>query len=124
MKTAVKALIGLLSHGFILSLGFFLGFLFPRIIHLSQSRATELPPEFLIYIPLVLVGAFSALIPMVWYIVYLIKNPKFSSTQRIVWILLIAFMGALAVPAFFWVVFLHHPSDEPFFGSSQGVAHA
>jgi hypothetical protein len=124
MRIFAKVFMGLMSHGFILSMGFFLVFLFPRIIHLTQSRATELPPEFLFYIPLVLIGAISIFIPMIWFIVYLIKNPKFSSTARIVWIVLIALMGALAVPVFFWVVFVRHPSSEPFFGHAHEAAHA
>jgi hypothetical protein len=124
MRLWIKFILGLLSHGFLLSMGLFVGYLFPGIIQLSQSRTNELPPDFLIYIPLVLVGSLSILIPIAVFIVYLFKNPKFSSTVRLVWILLLAFFPVLAAPVFFWAVIFRHPTGEAFFGKTPDRAHA
>jgi hypothetical protein len=124
MRLLAKFLLGIASHGFFISMGFFIGFLVPRINDLMKSHASELPPEFSIYIPLMLLGVLSIFICIGVFIAYLIKNPRFSSNQRLVWILLLAFASALAVPVFFWVIFIRHPNDLPFFGKSSEKSHA
>ena len=124
MRSLIKFILGVLSHGFLLTMIFFIGFLFPKIIQLSQSHSSELPPDFAIYIPLVLAGAFSVFIPMGVFIGYIVKNPRFTSTSRLVWVLSLVFANAIATPVFFWAVFVRHPNDEPFFKHNQQSAHA
>jgi hypothetical protein len=124
MKALIKLIVGLLAHGFILSMIFFLGFLFPKILQLTQSHVSELPPEFAIYIPLALVAALSVFVPMGLFVGYVLKHPGFSSTGRIVWVLALVLANAIAVPIFFWVVFIKHPNDQPFFKHNQPLAHA
>ena len=124
MRSVIKFILGVLSHGFILTMIFFIVFLFPKIIQLSQSHSSDLPPEFSIYIPLVLAGAFSVFIPMGLFIGYIFKNPRFSSTSRLVWVVSLIFANAIAPPLFFWAVFVRHPNDEPFFKYNQQSAHA
>ena len=102
-------------------MGFFIFFLLPKLFTLLNSPSYELPPEFAVYILIALVGSFLLLGAMSFFIAYILKSPKFSSTTRLLWILFIAFMGAIAAPIFFWAIFISHPNSEPFFGNNDGA---
>ena len=65
---------------------------------------------------LLLLSLFTAL-AIIFFVVYLIKNTKFTSTQRTTWMISLFLIGALAAPVFYWIVFWHHRNSDPLFKS-------
>ena len=49
-------------------------------------------------------------------IAYAVKHARFNPNERVMWALLLAFLGLLAMPALFWLYIFKHPVGEPFFG--------
>ncbi len=124
MRLLLKTLIGLGAHGQLFAIAFFLGVMVPRMVRLFQSQSRDLPPDFVMLMPVVFIACFLSLFSLIFFILYLVKNSKFTQTQQTVWILLMFFVGILAEPILFWVVFIKHPGTEPLFSKSPKVVQA
>lgn len=126
MKPWMKVCLGISSHWFFIYFPVFILAIVSFAV-MSEHHHTQPAPELMIpgIILLVLVHLGSILLmmgTMGLFIAYAAKQPAFSSNERILWILLLAFLGAFAQPIFYWMYVFRHPMGAPFF--SGGISHA
>ncbi|HJU84416.1 MAG TPA: hypothetical protein VJ600_09410 [Holophagaceae bacterium] len=120
MKTWHKVLFGLGSHWLFLYMPVFLVAMFTFVLANLQGAHEPSPlfiGGFLLLFAVHLISIFFMLFTIAIFIAYVVKHPQFSSNDRLLWALLLAFAGALAAPIFFWLHFRKHPIGEPFFGN-------
>jgi len=124
----MKVLLGLASHWFCIYFPVLLIGVFTLVIVGEKHHGSGgPPPAFLVpgIILLVLLHLLSILImlgTMGLLIAYAAKQPAFTSNERLLWILLLAFLGAFAQPVFYWMYVFRHPMGAPFF--SGALSHA
>jgi hypothetical protein len=121
MKLWMKVGLGIAAHWFFVYIPILIGLVLLAVFKASQHHGDAPPPGLFIGVALlVLVHLLSILVmlgTMGLFIAYAVKHPRFSSNERLLWILLLPFMGILAMPVFFWLFLFQHPIGEPFFGT-------
>jgi fatty-acid desaturase len=120
MKRWMKVLLGLGTHWFLVYLPLFLGFVFTVIATAPKGGQVAPPPAFFLGLGLFVLGHFLSILAMLGTmgicLAYAVKHPRFTSNERLLWALLLAFAGAFAMPVFYWLYLHKHPIGEPFFG--------
>lgn len=123
MKRWMKVLLGLGTHWFLVYIPLVLGMVFTFIATLPRDGRGEPPPALFIGLAIFLViHLFSILVMLVakgFCIAYAVKHTRFIPNERMLWALLLAFMGVLAMPVLFWMYIFKHPVGEPFFGAEE-----
>lgn len=123
MKRWMKVLLGLGTHWFLVYIPLFLGMIFTFVLTAPKGGHGEPPPAFFMGLGLfVLVHLFSILVMLVtqgFCIAYAVKHSRFSPNERMLWALLLAFAGVLAMPILYWLYIHKHPIGEPFFGPKE-----
>ena len=123
MKRWMKVLLGLGTHWFLLYLPLVLGMVFLFIATVPKNGPGEPPPAFFVGLAIFLVvHLFSILVMLVsqgFCIAYAVKHTRFIANERMLWALLLAFMGVLAMPVLYWLYIFKHPVGEPFFGPKE-----
>ncbi len=120
MKRWMKVLLGLGTHWFLVYIPLFLGAIFALVATAPHGGQGEPSSAFFLGLGLfVLLHLFSILVMLVtmgFCIAYAVRHPRFNPSERMMWALLLAFLGLLAMPALYWLYLFKHPVGEPFFG--------
>ena len=123
MKRWMKVLLGLGTHWFLTFIPFMLVMIFAFIAAFPKANHGDTPPGLvLVLITFVLIHLFSIFVMLVtqgFCIAYAVKHTRFIPNERMLWALLLAFAGILAMPVLYWMYIFKHPVGEPFFGPKE-----
>lgn len=123
MKRWMKVLLAFGTHGFLLYIPLLLVVIFAFVATAPKQGPGTPPPAFFVGLGcFLLVHLFSILLMLVTQgicIAYAVKHPRFSPNERMLWALLLAFVGVLAMPVIYWLYLHKHPIGEPFFGPKE-----
>ena len=119
MKRWHKVLLGLGSHWLFIYLPIFLGLIITLVATAphNQDPSPLLIGGILGMVFVHILSIFFMLGTLGFLIAYAVKHSRFTSNDRILWALLLAFAGGIAGPIFFWMYIHKHPVGEPFFGT-------
>jgi hypothetical protein len=123
MKGWMKVVLGIGSHWFFIYLPIFFGLIFFFVIRIPKAPFG--PPPFVFlggFVVLMVIHLFSifAMLGIQGiFLAYVAKHPRFTPNERVLWVLLLAFLNILVLPIFFWMRFRQHPVGEPFFGPKE-----
>lgn len=125
MKRWMKVLLGIGTHWFLIYLPLVLGMVFTLILSLpKQGHGEPSPALFIAMAIFLLIHLFSILVILVtqgFCIAYAVKHTRFIPNERMLWALLLTFMGVLTLPVLFWMYIFKHPIGEPFFGPKEST---
>ncbi len=126
MKPWHKIALGILSHWFFLYLPLFFVAVFGLIATTAttQGHSGAPGPFFAAGIIVLFAVHFASILLMIGtqilYVVHAIKHPRFEAgNQRVLWVLLLVFLGIFAVPIYFWMFIKPQDIREPFFGNKD-----
>jgi len=123
MKRWMKVLLGLGTHWFLVYIPLFLGMILTFVAIVPKNGPGEPPPAFFVgFVAFILIHLLSILVMLAtqgFCLAYAVKHPRFSPNQRVLWALLLAFAGVLAMPVLYWLYIHKHPIGEPFFGPKE-----
>jgi hypothetical protein len=128
MKRWLKVLLGVMAHWLFLYLPMF----FLAVFGLIASNAVPGGPQghpptglFVAGIGAIIVVHFLSillvLVTMGLFIAHAALHPRHTKEARVVWVLLLAFMGVLASPVYYWLHLFTQSPDEPFFGKKESA---
>ena len=118
MSRNTKLLLGIISFLPLVTLIAYLISFFSFFIRLipSMQHQQEPPPEFfrylIIMVILAIVMALISLGLLIYFIIHSINNPAVHKDERIVWILLLIFVGMIAMPIY-WYMRIWTVPDQP-----------
>lgn len=125
MKRWHKIALGILSHWFFIYLPLFFLAVFGLIATTATGKGHGGPgPLFAVGIAAIFAVHFASILLMiatqVLYIVHAVKHPRFSAgNKRVIWVLVLVFLGIFAVPVYYWMFIKPQPEGEPFFGNKE-----
>jgi hypothetical protein len=123
MKRWMKLLLGLGTHWFLVYIPLLLGMVLAFVATVPKNGHGQPPPAFFVgFAAFILAHLFSILVMLVsqgFCIAYAVKHTRFSPNERMLWALLLAFAGVLAMPVLYWLYIHKHPIGEPFFGPKE-----
>jgi hypothetical protein len=127
MKRWHKVALGVLSHWFFLYLPLFILAVFGLIATTATAEGHGRGgpgPLFAAGIVVLFAVHFASILLMIGtqilYVVHAIKHPRFEAgNQRVLWVLLLVFLGVFAVPIYFWMFIKPQELQAPFFGTKE-----
>ncbi len=125
MKPWHKVALGILSHWFFLYLPFFFVAIFGLVATTASQGGHGQPgPLFMVGIIALFAMHFLSILLMIGtqilYVVHCLKHRRFAEgNQRVLWVLLLFFIGIFAVPIYYWMFIKPQPLGEPFFGPKE-----
>lgn len=106
MSKASKIFVGLVTLIPFIGVPIFLAQLFIFVVHVSQNPdpppAETLAGIFSFALPLA-VTVLTTLALMVFYIVHALNNKTIDSTEKVIWILIFIFIGAIGFPIYWFM---------------------
>lgn len=118
-----KVLLGLGTHWFLAYIPLFLVFMVVFLATAPKNGPGTPSPAFFGGLLLLVAGhlfsIFAMLVTQGFCLAYAVKHPRFSPNERVLWALLLAFVGILAMPVLYWLYLHKHPLGEPFFGPKE-----
>lgn len=125
MKRWMKVALGIGTHWFLVYLPLVLILVFTFIATVPKTGKGEPPATFFVAMAIfMLIHLFSILVMLVtqgFCIAYVVKHTRFIPNERMLWALLLAFAGVLAMPVLYWMYIFKHPVGEPFFGPKDSL---
>jgi len=126
MKRWMKVALGIMAHWLFLYLPLF----FLAVFGLIASNAMPGGPHghpptglFVAGIGALFVVHFLSILlvlaTMGLFIAHAVLHPRHAKEARVLWVLLLAFMGVLASPVYYWLYIAKQVPDEPFFGKKE-----
>ena len=124
MNRWMKTLLGIACHWFFIYMPIFFIFMFGMVFtSIAHGRNNEVSPVMgagiFILILVHLASIFLMLGTTGLLIAHAIKHPGLDSNLKVVWALLLGFLGILAMPVYFWMYIWPQPAGEPFFGIKE-----
>ena len=121
MKRWMKVALGLACHWFFIYLPVFFIFVFCMVFtSIAQVQNNNLSPAMGAGIILLMLVHMASIFLMLGVagllIAHVIKHPALDTNMKVLWALLLGFMGILAMPIYFWIYIWPQPLGEPFFG--------
>ena len=106
MKQSTKILLGIATIWPFIYFPFFIGAMF-LIMSLAPADGGDAPPIFALIFPVIfllhLITILDGIGLLVFYIVNVFRNERVNQDQRLMWILLLFFLGLIVMPVYWYL---------------------